>query len=140
MAIAHFPATRSSGGVARAQAILHIGYVLLPAIAGADKFMYALADWTKYLAPQFPQMLGVSPQLFMQGVGIVEVVAALLVLMSPRIGGIVVALWLWGIIVNLVMLGGYYDIALRDFGLSLGALALASLAAADRRRLHETAR
>lgn len=132
MAIAHYPVRRSMTGAARAQLILHVGYVILPAIAGADKFMYALADWSQYLWPEIPRMTGIGPTLFMQIVGGIEVAAALLVLLVPRIGGYVVALWLWGIIANLILLGGYYDVALRDFGLSLGALALASLAKTER--------
>ena len=132
MAIAHFPARRSMTGAARAQLILHVGYVILPAIAGADKFMSSLTDWSKYLWPEIPRMTGIGPTLFMQIVGGIEVAAALLVLLVPRIGGYVVALWLWGIIANLILLGGYYDVALRDFGLSLGALALASLAKTEK--------
>jgi hypothetical protein len=73
-------------------------------------------------------MLPVAPHTFMMAVGIVEVVAALVVAARPSIGGYLVAVWLWGIIVNLLLARGYYDIALRDFGLSLGALALARLA------------
>lgn len=132
MAIAHFPAQRSITGAARAQLILHAGYVILPAIAGADKFMYAIADWSKYLWPEIPRITGIGPTLFMQIVGGIEVIAALLVLLVPRIGGYVVALWLMGIIANLLLLGGYYDVALRDFGLALGALALASLAKTEK--------
>ena len=132
MAIAHYPVRRSMTGAARAQLVLHVGYVILPAIAGADKFMYALTDWTKYLWPEIPRMTGIGPTLFMQIVGGIEVAAALLVLLVPRIGGYVVALWLMGIIANLILLGGYYDVSLRDFGLALGALALASLAKTEK--------
>ena len=86
-------------------------------------------NWEQYLSPQIAGLLPVAPSTFMQIVGGIEVVAGLLVAVRPRIGAYVVAFWLWGIIVNLLMIPGYYDIALRDFGLSLGALALARLSA-----------
>jgi uncharacterized membrane protein YphA (DoxX/SURF4 family) len=109
--------------------ILHVGFAALPIIAGLDKFFNRLVAWEGYLAPQVTQMTGLSAHTFMQIVGVVEIVAGLLVAVAPRIGGWVVALWLWGIIANLFMAGQFYDIALRDFGLSLGAIALARLAA-----------
>jgi hypothetical protein len=99
-----------------------------PILAGADKFTHFLVDWTIYLAPVVTDIVPLAPQAFLYVVGIVEILAGLLVLAAPRIGGYVVALWLWGIIVNLLLLQNYYDIALRDFGLSLGALALSRLA------------
>lgn len=115
-------------GMMQAYTILHIGYFLLPVAAGIDKFTRALVDWDKYLAPTVTQTLGVSSRTFMTWVGMVEILAGLLVAFSPRIGGYVVALWLGGIIVNLSMNPlGYWDVALRDFGLMLGALALARL-------------
>lgn len=87
-----------------------------------------LTNWTQYLWGPLGNMFG-GPQTFMMVVGAVEIIAAFLVLLKPKIGAYVVALWLWGIIVNLLLLGNYYDIALRDFGLSLGALAPGRLAA-----------
>lgn len=134
MALAGYP-THAATGASRAYLVLYVGYVLLPLAAGVDKFFNALTDWTQYLWTQVPQSINVSSEMFMRGVGVVEIVAALLVAVSPRVGGYVVALWLWGIIVNLVMQGTYFDIALRDFGLSLGALALASLAGDHRARV-----
>jgi hypothetical protein len=134
MAIAEYP-TRAATGAARAYLVLYVGYVLLPLAAGIDKFFSALVDWKQYLWTQVPQSLNVSSEMFMRGVGIVEIVAAMWVAISPRTGGFVVAIWLWGIIINLVMQNAYYDIALRDFGLSLGALALASLARDNRARV-----
>jgi hypothetical protein len=107
--------------------VLHVGFFLLPAIAGLDKFFDFLANWALYLAPIVPQVTHLQPHTFMMLVGVVEIAAALLVAFRPRVGAWVVALWLWGIIGNLVMLGGFYDVALRDFGLSLGAIALAQL-------------
>ena len=135
MAVTGYPSSHTEVGASRAYIVLYIGYVLLPLVAGADKFFNALTDWSQYLWKQVPQSINVSSEMLMKGVGIVEIVAALLVAISPRIGGVVVALWLWGIVINLVMTGTYYDVALRDFGLSLGALALASLAADHRTRV-----
>ena len=107
--------------------ILHIAFTVAPIVAGIDKFFHFLVNWNQYLAPIVPQTLGISASTFMLGVGVVEVIAGLLVALAPRIGGCVVGLWLCGIIVNLLMLGAYYDIALRDLGLALGAFALARL-------------
>jgi hypothetical protein len=112
----------------QAYKILHIGFVLAPLIAGVDKFFHYLTNWTQYLAPQVTNVTGLSPGRFMQIVGGIEILAAIVVLVKPKIGGYVVAAWLAGIIVNLLMIPGYYDVALRDFGLMLGALALARLA------------
>jgi hypothetical protein len=111
----------------QAYRILHIGYAVLPFVAGLDKFGNYLCRWTDYLAPVFPNTIGVSAQTFMLGVGVIEMIAGLLVAIMPRVGGFVVMFWLWGIIANLLILGGHYDIALRDFGLSLGALSLGLL-------------
>ena len=105
---------------------LHWAFVIAPILAGADKFFHYLANWNQYLAPQVTQYI--DGTLFMKGVGVVEVIAGLLVAFKPRIGGYVVMVWLWGIIANLLMVGGYLDIAARDLGLSLGAYALANLA------------
>ena len=111
----------------QAYVILHVGFAALPIIAGVDKFFHVLVNWDVYLAPIVTQYLPVTGQTFMLAVGVIEIIAGLLVAIRPRIGAIVVALWLWGIIVNLLLVPGFYDIALRDFGLSLGALALARL-------------
>ena len=90
-----------------------------------DAFFHFFVDWNQYLAPIVTRTLPISGETFMLAVGVIEIAAGFLVAIAPRIGGYVVAMWLWGIIANLLMAGGYYDIALRDFGLSLGALALA---------------
>ena len=113
--------------VKQAYELLHWGFVVAPAIAGADKFFNLLTNWDKYLAAPIANVLPISTRSFMGIVGIVELAAALLVLLKPKIGAYVVAAWLAGIIVNLVMVGGYLDVALRDFGLFLGALALGRL-------------
>src|SRR6266542_4775310 len=110
--------------------ILHTGFTVAPILFGLDKFFNFLTDWPKYLAPWITNTLGISAQTFMYGVGVIEIVAGLLVAFMPRYAAYVVAAWLAGIIVNLLTGYGYLDIALRDFGLLLGALALGQLAQA----------
>jgi hypothetical protein len=107
--------------------ILHLGFIVAPFLAGLDKFMHFLTNWDQYLAPAVAGVLPVSGHAFMLFVGIVEMSAAVLVAARPRIGAYVVAAWLFGIIGNLLLIPGYFDVALRDFGLALGALALARL-------------
>jgi len=107
--------------------ILHYGFVVLPIVAGVDKYFQVLTNWDQYLAPIVVQTLPITGHGFMQVVGVIEIMAGLIVAFKPQLGAYVVALWLWGIIINLLLAGGYYDVALRDFGLSLGALALAML-------------
>ena len=111
----------------QAYQILHWGFVVAPILAGLDKFFLLLVNWDLYLTPLVPQILHVPGHSFMLAVGVIEIAAGVLVAVYPRIGAYVVMLWLWGIIVNLLLVPGFYDIALRDFGLSLGALALARL-------------
>jgi len=113
--------------VRQAHRLLHVGFVALPLIAGFDKFTHLLTNWNQYLAPSVARLSPIAPHPLMQLVGVIEIAAAALVLVRPRMGGYVVAAWLAAIILNLLMLGGYYDIALRDLGLALGALALARL-------------
>jgi hypothetical protein len=119
----------------QAYQILHVAFTIAPLVAGADKFFRFLVNWDQYLSPAFARMLPVSAHTFMLGVGVIEIVAALIVAVAPAIGGWIVAAWLCGIILNFLSIPAYYDIALRDFGLALGAVALARLAAEfDRRR------
>ena len=99
-------------------------------IAGLDKFVMRLTDWTQYLWAPIGDLVGGAGR-FMHIVGIIEVVAGLLIAFKPKIGAPIVAAWLAGIIVNLLLVGNYFDIALRDFGLCLGALALWRLALFD---------
>ena len=110
--------------------ILHWAFVVLPLTVGADKFFDVLVNWDAYLAPIVPQTLGISAHSFMMIVGVIEIATGLLVAIWLQIGAYVVAFWLWGIIINLMLVPGFYDIALRDFGLLLAALTLARLAAA----------
>src|SRR5213592_5018000 len=107
--------------------ILRFGFTVAPIIAGADKFFHLLVDWDKYVAPWIVNIVH-NAQGFMLAVGVVEVIAGVIVAVKPKFGGYLVAAWLAGIIVNLVTYPGYFDIALRDLGLLLGALALAKLA------------
>jgi hypothetical protein len=108
--------------------LLRTVFTVAPILFGVDKFVGLLTDWEQYLAPQIDDLIPGTAHQAMLAVGAVEVIAGLLVAVLPRIGGYVVAAWLAGIIVNLLLIGGYYDIALRDFGLLVGALALARLA------------
>jgi hypothetical protein len=110
--------------------ILRTAFTVAPILFGLDKFANWMTDWPKYLASQFNDVIPGSAHQAMLAVGVIEIVAGLLVFWRPRIGAYVVALWLAGIILNLLVLGGYGDVALRDFGLLLAALALARLAPA----------
>ena len=110
--------------------LLRIGFVVAPILFGLDKFFHILVDWDRYLAPESTDLFNAQAHTLMYAVGAIEIVAGLVVALRPRVGGYLVAAWLAGIIVNLLMIGNYYDIALRDFGLLLAALALARLARA----------
>jgi uncharacterized membrane protein YphA (DoxX/SURF4 family) len=108
---------------------LRLGFTALPILFGIDKFANVLTDdWTRYLAHQFNDLIPGDASAAMHLVGVIEIVAGLAVLLLPRVGAPLVAVWLAGIIVNLLMVGGYGDVALRDFGLMLAALVLARLA------------
>jgi uncharacterized membrane protein HdeD (DUF308 family) len=107
--------------------LLHLAFIVAPIVAGIDKFFGVLVNWDQYLAPAIAQFSPVGGHGLMLAIGVVEVVAGLVVLLKPRMGGYLVAVWLWGIILNLLLIPAYFDIALRDFGLSLGALAFARL-------------
>jgi uncharacterized membrane protein YphA (DoxX/SURF4 family) len=108
--------------------MLRIAFAVAPLLFGLDKFFNVLTDWPKYLAGWVNDLMPGSAQDFMYFVGGVEMLAGVLVALRPRLGAPVVVLWLGGIIVNLVSGPGYYDVALRDFGLMLGALTLTRLA------------
>ena len=118
--------------VAQALLLLRIAFTVAPILFGIDKFAGVLTDdWTRYLAPAFNDIIPGSAADAMHIVGVVEIAAGFAVAISPRFGGLLVAAWLGGIIVNLLIVGGYGDVALRDFGLLLGALTLARLASAS---------
>jgi len=108
--------------------LLRIGFTVAPILFGADKFADLLTNWDKYLAPWVNNLVPGTAHQAMYGVGVIEIVAGLAVLVRPRFGGYLVAAWLLGIIVNLLSIGGYDDIALRDFCLLLAALTLTRLA------------
>jgi uncharacterized membrane protein YphA (DoxX/SURF4 family) len=108
--------------------ILRTGFTVAPILFGLDKFANLLVDWPVYLAPWIDDVVPGNAQAAMYAVGVIEIVAGLAVALAPRFGGWLVAGWLAGIIVDLLTIPGHYDIALRDFGLLLGAVALARLA------------
>jgi uncharacterized membrane protein YphA (DoxX/SURF4 family) len=112
----------------QAYQILHIGFTVLPILAGLDKFFQVLAQWEMYLSKTVEGVLPIPPQTFMRIAGVVEIAAGILVAIAPRIGAWVVAAWLLGITINLVLPPGFYDIALRDFGLMLAAISLGLMA------------
>lgn len=114
---------------------LRIGFTAAPILFGLDKFAHILTNWDQYLAPRLDRIIPGTAHQAMLAVGVIEIFAGLLVLLAPRIGAYVVAAWLAGIILDLLLIPGYYDIALRDFGLMLGALALARLTTAFTPRL-----
>ena len=128
----HLPSPRGDVSDPAFQAfwLLRIAFVVAPILFGIDKFAHVLVNWDKYLAPEFTDLFHAQAHTLMYGVGAIEIVAGLVVLFRPRFGGYLVAAWLGGIIVNLLMIANYYDIALRDFGLLLAALTLARLATA----------
>jgi len=107
--------------------ILHWGFVAAPTIAGIDKFLHLLTNWDQYLAPVVTRVLPLSAHTFMMIVGVIELIAAAIVAVKPKIGAYIVAAWLGLIVINFLVMRGFYDIALRDFGLMLGALALGRL-------------
>jgi uncharacterized membrane protein YphA (DoxX/SURF4 family) len=109
----------------QAYQILKFGFTVAPILAGLDKYTNFLTNWTQYVAPFVGNII--APSLLMHIVGVVEVVAGILVAVKPRIGAYVVSAWLVLIIINLLLIPGFFDIALRDLGLALGALALGRL-------------
>lgn len=125
--------TRYGEGTRQAFLLLRTVFTVAPIAFGLDKFFNLLTDWPGYLAPWIDNLVPGTAQQAMYAVGVIEILAGVLVAIRPRWGALVVAAWLAGIIVNLLILGDYYDVALRDFGLLAGALALARLAADNER-------
>jgi hypothetical protein len=111
----------------QAYQILHLGFTIAPIAAGLDKFFHLLVNWDQYLPPFVNKMVGGHGHELMLAAGVIEVVAGLGVAFKPKVFAYVVAAWLLLIVVNLLLIPGYYDVALRDFGLALGALALGRL-------------
>jgi uncharacterized membrane protein len=111
--------------------LLRTVFTVAPIVFGLDKFANLLVDWPRYLAPRIDTLVPGTGQQAMYAVGVVEILAGLAVAIRPRYGALLVTAWLAGIIVNLLLIPAYYDIALRDFGLLVAALALSRLAVAD---------
>jgi hypothetical protein len=121
-------AATAGAGSRQAFLILRTALTVAPILFGLDKFTNLMTHWTAYLAPWIDHLVPGTAQQAMYAVGVTEVVAGLLVAVAPRVGGLVVAAWLAGIIVDLLTLGDYYDVALRDVGLLAAAVALSRLA------------
>lgn len=121
-------ATRTGVGAERAFQLLRTVFTVAPIVFGLDKFVGLLTDREGYLAPWINNLVPGTAHQAMLAVGVIEIVAGLAVAFAPRFGALLVAAWLVGIIINLVSMGAFYDVALRDFGLLVGALALAALA------------
>jgi uncharacterized membrane protein YphA (DoxX/SURF4 family) len=111
--------------------LLRTVFTVAPIVFGLDKFANVLVDWPRYLATPINNLVPGTGQQAMYAVGVIEIVAGLAVAVRPRYGALLVTAWLAGIIVNLLLIPGYYDIALRDFGLLVAALALSRLAVAQ---------
>jgi uncharacterized membrane protein YphA (DoxX/SURF4 family) len=111
----------------QAYLLLHTILTIAPILAGADKFFNLLVNWEKYVSPLMARLSPLPPHALMLVAGVVEIGAGLIVLFRPRIGGWLVAAWLWAIILNLLSFPGYFDVALRDLGLSVAAVALSRL-------------
>ena len=127
------PAAQRPDAAQQAFLLLRTIFTAAPILFGLDKFFEILTDWERYLAPEINDLIPGSAHQAMLIVGVVEIAAGILVAILPRFGGYVVAAWLAGIILNLLLMGDYYDVALRDFGLLVAALALARLATGRKR-------
>jgi uncharacterized membrane protein YphA (DoxX/SURF4 family) len=110
--------------VSLATSLLRYTFALVPILAGLDKFALLLTDWSKYLAPVVTDVIPLQPDTFMHIVGVIEILAGVLVLVKPKIGALVVSLWLVGIAFNLLLSGQYFDVAVRDLVMAIGAFSL----------------
>jgi hypothetical protein len=108
----------------RVTSLLKWTYGIVPIAAGADKFAHVLTDWNKYLAPAVTDIIPLQPSTFMSIVGVIEIIAGIIVLVKPRVGSLIVGLWLIGIAINLLLTGQYFDIAVRDTVMAIGAFSL----------------
>jgi hypothetical protein len=122
------PSSTAADPARQAFVLLRTVFTVAPIVFGLDKFANVLTDWPGYLAPWIDDLVPGTAQQAMYAVGVVEVVAGIVVAVAPRFGGWLVAAWLGGIILDLLTIPGFYDVALRDFGLLVGAVALARLA------------
>ena len=123
------PAHAAATPVNRVISILRWTYGLVPIVAGADKFTNLLTEWNKYLAPVVTDIVPLSPDVFMTIVGIIEIVAGIVVLIKPKIGSLIISIWLVAIAINLLLTGQYFDIAVRDLVMAIGAFCLYTLLA-----------
>lgn len=114
----------------KVQQLLKYTYGLVPVVAGLDKFTNLLTDWKQYLAPSVTNMLPFSASAFMSIVGVIEIIAGIIVLVRPRLGGYIVMAWLIVIAISLVIGGQFYDVAVRDLVMAIGAFSLAKLSTA----------
>ena len=119
--------TAASSPAYQGYRILHFGFTVAPILAGLDKFFHLLVNWDQYLPGVVARVSPIPPHTLMLVVGVIEIVAGIGVALKPRIFAYIVAVWLAVIIINLLLIPGYFDVALRDFGLLLAALALARL-------------
>ena len=128
-AFPHVPVHVESRRSAAHQAyqFLHVAFVVMPILAGIDKFLHFLTEWDMYLSPRIAALSPIGGHNLMLVAGVIEIIAGLIVLMKPRVGAYIVTVWLFAIVANLLLMRGFYDIALRDFGLALSALALGRL-------------
>jgi hypothetical protein len=119
--------TAGKSAVERVTTIMKYTYGIVPIVAGADKFAHLLVNWDQYLAPQIANILPFAPHTFMMIVGVIEIVAGLIVLAKPRLGSIIVCLWLVCIALTLLVGGQYIDVAVRDLVMAIGAFSLFTL-------------
>lgn len=120
-------ATSSSTKVHRVTQTLRITYGLLAILAGLDKFVHLLTDWNKYLAPIVTNIIPISPGAFMNIVGVIEIVAGIIVFIKPKLGSLIVGMWLLAIAINLLLSGQFFDVAVRDVVMAIGAFSLYTL-------------
>ena len=118
---------QNTSNTTQVQTILKFTYGLIPIVAGADKFTNLLTDWGHYLSPALKSTLPVSDHIFMSIVGAIEIIAGILVFINPQKGGLLVSAWLVLIALNLIAAGNYYDIAVRDLAMAIGAFSLSKL-------------
>lgn len=118
---------QNTSNTTQVQTILKFTYGLIPIVAGADKFTNLLTDWGHYLSPALKSALPVSDHIFMSIVGAIEIIAGILVFINPQKGGLLVSAWLVLIALNLIAAGNYYDIAVRDLAMAIGAFSLSKL-------------
>ena len=123
----YFTEGHAATHVDRVVSLLKWTYGLVPIIAGADKFTHLLTDWDKYLAPVVADIIPMQPHTFMLIVGVIEIIAGILVLTKPKLGSLIVGLWLVGIVINLLLTGQYFDVAVRDAVMAIGAFSLYTL-------------